>query len=353
VAAGELLERAFFIHSMINQTGKRLFWIVLCLLATLVPAGAMTVKWEAATNVSPGGWGRLLALNDGSWLCVCTQFARGTNTWLQILRSTDRCRTWTPIAKIAEAGRQFDNGELVQLTNGVVLLSGRSLVEGKSYRLPVYQSLDAGKTWAYLSNIDSSEGLGQHGLWEPDFQILSDGRLAVAYSNEKHQDFSQVISEKISNDNGTTWSEEIIAVAEPSGGKLRPGMPQMARMANGKYIMVYEIVNLGNGDVHQKISDDGIHWPAGLGTPISGQHCGPFVTALPDGFTLVTSCQNELTASADSGTTWQAVTPPPWKLGFKYTWPAIYPIGSNEFAVMIANRHMVKLRFAKMPPRHP
>jgi hypothetical protein len=202
---------------------------------------------------------------------------------------------------VAEAGRTLDNRELVLLPGGDVLLTGRSLIEGQSYRLPVYRSADGGRSWRWLSNIDSSEGNGRRGQWEPDFWVLADGRLVVTYSNEKHAGFSQIISERVSTNSGATWSEEIRAVAQPGGGGLRPGMSQMARMSDGRYLLVYEVVGIGNGDVHREISPDGVTWEAGLGERIPGQHCGPFVAALPDGRVFVTSCTNQVTVSGDFG----------------------------------------------------
>jgi hypothetical protein len=309
------------------------------------------VTWGESITVARGGWGRMTRLHDGSWLCVTTYFPRNTNSLLRLYRSTDACRTWTPQGELVEAGRTVDNGELVTLPNGDVLLTGRSLIAGQSYRLPVYRSADGGQTWRYRSNIDASEGLGRRGLWEPDCWVLEDGRLVVTYSNEKHEGYSQLISERVSSDNGATWGNEIRAVCEPGGGRLRPGMSQMARLADGHYILVYEVVGVGNGDVHFKLSPDGVAWPDGLGTRIAGQHCGPFVAALPDGRVFVTSCQNQIALSEDRGGTWRPTEPPPWDLGFKFSWPAIYAIGTNELGVMVVTGGGVKLRFGTLAPR--
>jgi hypothetical protein len=308
------------------------------------------VEWGAALHVSDGVWGRMVDLGSGNWLAVSTRFRRGTNSILKLRQGKDHCQSWAPLAEVAEDGRTLDNGELVRLPGGDLLLTGRSLVRGKSYQLPVYRSRDGGRSWGRLSNVDSSEGNGERGLWEPDFWVLGDGRLVVTYSNEQHPGFSQLISERISSDGGATWGEEIRAVAEPGGGKLRPGMSQMARLSDGRYLLVYEVVGVGNGDVHFKLSEDGIHWPEGLGVAIPGQHCGPFVTVLPDGRIVVTSCGNQLSVSEDSGVSWRGIDPPPWALGFKFSWPAIYVTGTNEFGVMVSDRG-VRLRVGVLGKR--
>ncbi len=313
------------------------------------PSGPVT--WGQTVNVNGGGWGRMVQLTNGHWLAVSTIFPAGTNSQLRLLRSADQCRTWTPVATLVEPGRTLDNGELVVRPDGSVLLSMRSLIDGASYKLPVYRSTNSGTSWTFLSNIDTSEGLGSRGLWEPDLWVLGDGRLLVTYSNEKHDGYSQVISGKVSTDGGATWGDEFRAVEQPGGGNLRPGMSQVARMADGRYILVYEVVNSGNADVHYKLSTNGVAWPTGLGTRIPGQHCGPFVTALPDGRLFLTSCENEVSFSEDFGETWQRIEPPAWPVGHVFTWPAIYATKTNELAVMAVSPSL-KLRFGALaPPR--
>jgi len=134
--------------------------------------------------------------------------------------------------------------------------------------------------------------------------------------------------------------------AEPGGGALRPGMPVVTRMGNGKFIAVYEVVGVGDADVFCKISEDGARWPAGLGNHIKGQHAGPWVASLSSGELLLTSCANRLSASRDFGVTWFAVEPAPWNVGAGkvFTWPAIYETATNQIAVMISHRG-VQLRF--------
>jgi hypothetical protein len=303
--------------------------------------------------VARGGWGRMIHLANANWLAVNTRFGRGESS-LEIRISTNAFQTWTKLSEVTEPGRFMDNGELIQLPGGEILLTGRSLIEGQSYRLPVYRSMDGGKSWTAFSNIDANEGppgsLKQRGLWEPHFFLLTDGRLAVAYANEKHASdklpFSQVCSERISTDGGKTWGDEIILVAEQGGGKLRPGMPVVSRMSNGKFIAVYEIVGVEDADVFSKISEDGEHWQAGLGNRIEGHHAGPWVTSLSNGELLLTSCANRLSSSRDLGASWQWVDPSPWHVGDGkvFTWPAIYETATNQIAVMISRRG-VQMRF--------
>jgi hypothetical protein len=320
--------------------------------------------WGETTPMVNGGWGRMAHLGGGRWLGVNTLFPT-PNSILQIEISEDRAHTWTPLSMVAEPGRNLDNGEVIALPNGDLLLTGRSVVETKtlggtlSFHLPVYKSRDGGKTWTFLSQIDTSEPAPYQpeqpslGLWEPHFFFVADGRLACAYADEKRAAdqpaYSQIVSEKISPDNGATWGPEIVLAAQIGGGRQRPGMPVLTRMKNGQYMAVYEIVGIGNADVYFKTSRDGIEWPAGIGVRVPCQHAGPWVTSLTDGRVVVTSCENQISYSEDFGATWLLATPPAWPIGHVLSWPAIYQTGPDTLAAMNTH-HGVNLRWGTLLP---
>lgn len=117
-------------------------------------------------------------------------------------RNTDNARTWTVLGTISDPGSDLDNGQMIQLPNGDILLAARSVRWAESFYLPVYKSTNGGATWTYLSNIDSNAGgpgtLGARGVYEPHFGYLADGRLAVTSNNSKLS---------FSNDYGATWYE--------------------------------------------------------------------------------------------------------------------------------------------------
>jgi hypothetical protein len=319
------------------------------LLAASVEAAATNLlAWNDTVELGKGFWMRIARLGGDRWLAVVTRFpGHKAPSWLQILETTNACQTWASVAEVKDAGRHLDNGNLLVMPDGSMLLTCRSLIDGESFRLPVYRSSDQGRTWSALSNIDSHEGapstLFAKGLWEPHMFFVPDGRLAVVYSNEKHAGYSQILSEKVSRDGGKTWGEEMRIVEEPGGGKLRPGMGVPARMSDGRFILVYEIVGRGNADVYFKISKDGVHWPEGLGTELKGQHAAPFVVALHDGTLLATSCSHEISMSRDCAQNWEHIGSA-WDTPFKLVWPALYEIRRNEVVAIISNPQ-TKLRF--------
>ena len=154
------------------------FLLLACLLASFQPlraAPAPPFLWGETTTVADAGWGRMIPLGGADWLCVDNLYPKPNSIW-QLEVSHDNARTWTPITTVAEPGRSLDNGEIIQLPNKTLLLTGRSVVTShapgapESHHLPVYQSADDGRTWTFLSQVATNEvsyapGVPPQGLW--------------------------------------------------------------------------------------------------------------------------------------------------------------------------------------------
>ncbi|MDI4645054.1 sialidase family protein [Cohnella hashimotonis] len=317
-------------------------------------SSATVVKNDSAHNVE---YGRMLKLSNGNWLSVYSVYL--TNVQLEIARSTDNGRTWTPIGSISDPGRDVDNGMLAQLPNGDVLVGSRSVIWGTSYQLKVYKSTDLGATWSYLSTIDQNNGSPgslsnpDKGMYEPHFYFLDNGNLAVMYANEKHvtenPSYSQIISQRVSTDYGVTWGNEIWVAWDPNNAAARPGMPVWTKMNNGQYMVVFEVCGTDNCNIHYKTSMDGTTWSSGIGRTIPGQYSAPFLLSLPDGQLAVTSNSGNLSFSDDYGTSWYLNGPAPWT-PFGKAWSSLYMTGPNEIAAMTSvdqgnYRSNVQLKF--------
>lgn len=287
----------------------------------------------------------MVHLPNGNWLASFTTYPGAPNhNYISIYRSADNCRTWTALSIVSESPRDLDNAHMTQLANGTTLLTFRSTTgnDGSGfatdYRLPVYKSTDGGAHWSKLSIIDSYVNpSGSHlGLWEPDVLQLDDGRVVASYSNETHAGYSQIISQRLSSDNGATWGTEIWAVNQIGGGNSRPGMPILTRMADGNYIMVFEVAGTPTcgSDACFKISYDGFTWPGGLGLQLPYQETGPFVLALTDGRLLVSSGSNRLIVSSDYGANWTEISAP-WSCNV--TFPGLYETKPGEIAWIEGN----------------
>lgn len=330
-------------------------------------AGGEPVRWGETVRPGRAVWIRVLKTGPDAWLSVRTEFVKDAPSRLVMARSDDRCRVWKDLATISEAGRNLDNGLLVQVPRRPLLLACRSVaVDRSSGRLKVLRGTADGKEWTQHGVIDASEvAPGEvfgRGLWEPWLYSLPDGRLAAAYADERHSretpPYSQLCSVRVSSDAGATWGDERVLAAQPGGGKLRPGMPIVIRLKSGRYLAVYEVVGPLGAPVHMKASQDGLTWPEGLGRPIPGHRAGPYVLELSDGRLLLTSCSNRISWSDDEGRTWNLAEERGWLPERSpdrawLTWPALHELAPGE--VMLSSSSIgarqYELRFGQFEPR--
>ncbi len=300
-------------------------------------------------------YARMVILKDGTWLAVYTiydndgyKYDADGGTALEFAWSRDEGKTWAVISRLDHPSRDLDNGQMIVLENGDILLSCRSVRWQESYQLPVYKSLDDGKTWQFLSMIDQNNaapgtlGNPDKGMYEPHFYFLNDGSLSVMYANEIHvtekPHYSQIISQKISKDNGATWGQEIFVAWDPARPQLRPGMSVWTKLQDGRYMVMFEVVDLkltvlDSAAIYYKTSPDGVTWEPGIGTPVPHQSGGPFIEQLPDGKILVTSLSGKISVSEDGGDHWNTVTPLPFE---NHTWPSLYSLGDGRFVLLNA-----------------
>jgi hypothetical protein len=316
---------------------------------------------------------RAVRITNGTWLLVFTTYVPGDSGYLLnpkggnvlvVFQSKDHCRTWKKVSTIADPGRDMDNGEMLELPNGDVLLAARSVRWQESYRLPVYRSSDHGLTWKRISEIDSNEnkpgalGNPDKGVYEPHLYQIGPTVLAVMYSTEKHvtesPSFSQTVAEKISTDGGRTWGKEIWVASGDAAD--RPGMPVWTRMNDGRYIVVYEVGGPKDYPIYSKVSEDGIHWDSGLGTPVPIQKGAPFVVGLSDGMLTLTSNNHRVSISSDFGKSWKAVPDAfPGGTGEAF-FSSIYQIDPEHIALMTGRARpkggrLIAIRLGALDPR--
>lgn len=296
------------------------------------------IVWKdtfALETVDRASWARLVKLRDNRWLAGYAVFNNSTGSRLRIKQSDDDLRSWKQLTEVAEPGRQLDNANLLQLTNGDVLLAMRSLIPRKSYRVQVYRSTDGGRSFRFLSIIDRNEkpnNLENVGVWEPFLLETPDGKVAAFYANEMHSagdpSYSQVISTRVSSDGGASWGEGIRAVAER--GKARPGEPNVVRLPQGRYMLFYEVCGTERCAGHYSLSDDGLTWSGKIGGLIPGVYQNPQGLSLSDGTLIVTSNSAEVVVSEDAGKTWANNSP-----AFESSqWGALYQTGAREIALV-------------------
>ncbi len=342
---------------------------------TISNPGTFTAQGLDARGGNPGTfgaeYGRMAKLANGDWISVYTIYDNDGYLYdqnggmrLGISKSSNNCRTWASLAVIGQAGRDLDNGHIVQLNNGDLLISCRSVRWQESYKIDVYKSSDMGNTWSFLSTADENHGLPgelgnpDKGVYEPYIGLLHNGEIAIFYSSEKHvtdvQPYEQIVSEKVSSDNGLTWGNEIWVAWDPGHTYAKPGMPAFTQMSNGQFIVAFEDGYHDGYNVHYKISPDGKTWDMGLGTAIPNQLGAPYITRLSNGRLLMISNLLQVSYSDDNANSWITNVPAPWTGNFPdYCWASCYQTAENEIAVMgsaprAEGGHKVQLRFGAM-----
>jgi hypothetical protein len=308
----------------------RLF--TLTLLAAMLCSAQQPVTWSVQSVVlesGPSSWTRMVELPDGSWLAAY-MYATTPNR-IRVKRSFDHMRTWQFVSEVTEDGRDLDNPTFCVRPDGTVLLAMRSVIVGQSYIINAYQSADNGNSFQFLSQVDWDEHLA--GIYEPYLYVLPDGSIACFYTNEKHRfetpSYSQILSERISHDNGKTWGPEIWAISQP--GAARPGEANIVALPGGVLALFYEMCGSENCLGHISYSTDGVNWP-GIGPVLPSTFQDVQAVGLKNGLIFATSNLKDIILSTDFTNSWIDTRQHPFVYG---VWPGLYQTGPDEIAMVL------------------
>jgi len=207
----------------------------------------------------------------GTLLATCEEYTRPMPVH-PIFKSADKGKTWTRISDVNDTQRGWgmryqpflfelpqDVGELKK---GTILCAGNAIPNNLSQTaIDIYKSENLGMTWTYMSTVCEGGRASPNGredpVWEPFLMLDEQGRLVCFESDERFPEHNQLLCHFVSEDGGKTWGP---LVQDVSLGELRPGMPVIAKLPNGRFIMTYEIVGLVGHQVYYKLSDDGLDW---------------------------------------------------------------------------------------------
>ncbi len=206
----------------------------------------------------------------------------------RILESSDDGANWNEIAQVYDRENANCRGgrmpmlyelpdDMGEYKKGTVVLAGTSSALNTSSdeksAIVIYYSSDAGKTWSGGQSIDFGAGRTDgEGVWEPCLIYEEEtGRLYCFYSDDRDPAHDQKLVYKYTTDLASwTGSDGKGAQSEPfeavasSNSKHRPGMVSVTKMANGEYIMVYEVGHSNYKDstatVHYKKSSKLDDW---------------------------------------------------------------------------------------------
>ncbi len=220
-------------------------------------------------------YGRLLVLDDGTILATHCELNAGLEEYkprYPIYKSTDNGANWEIITYVTDTltGANSEwNPFLFELEQdcgkykkGTIILAGCSIdpEHKKESYIRLYFSTDGGYTFDQGVVVASGGGL-EEGVWEPFLLQLDDGRLVCYYSDDSDTQYSQKIVYKTSG-NLESWSESTDVVASEIFEE-RPGMPVVTRLGDGRYFMVYEVVDkkgVSGNPIYARYSNDGLDW---------------------------------------------------------------------------------------------
>jgi len=229
--------------------------------------------------------------NNGKMFATFQQNTTTTQVF-PIYESDDGGASWTSVGQVADTqnGLGMNTNPVLyempqtigSLTAGTIVAAGISSPADNSVEyLDLYKSTDLGRTWSFVSHITSDPNAGTSGhVWEP-FLMVANGKLIAYYSDERDPAHSQKLVHETTTD-GTTWSSVVTDVAL-SDSSLRPGMPTVAELTNGQYIMTYEVGGLSGTPDNYQISSNPESWnttSAGTTLTYGGS---PYVVRLNDG----------------------------------------------------------------------
>ncbi len=199
-----------------------------------------------------------------------------------IMESTDEGATFHQIGAIHDSEGHWGMccGTLYELPRRVGALRAGTLLWAASYGqdggprrrvgIKLWSSRDGGRSWTFLSEAARSHNID--GIWEPELTVDAGGTLWLHYADETQAPkYAQVLNRVASTD-GIRWGTKQLTMAIPPD-RVRPGMPIIRRLPDGRYYFAYEICNFRDRycDPYYKISADGANWgdPGDPGTRVN------------------------------------------------------------------------------------
>ena len=273
--------------------------------------------------IYPGGasYPRVIRLShsgdaNGRVLATVGSVVNGDSVGI-VLESTDGGATFQQVGMVADpagaGGRGMCCGTLYELPRRVGALREGTLLWATTagYKAPeaqrhttqrLWQSRDHGRTWTFLSDIATSPN--RYNAWEPELSVSRDGYLVVHWADESDKPHHDQKIVQVRSRNGITWTDRRDTVKN-TDFFVRPGMPGVRQLADGTFLMVYEVCNLDEPlcGAYFRTSADGWDYgdPLDLGTGIrtaDGKYPRhtPTITVSPTGAILLAS---EMLVNAD------------------------------------------------------
>lgn len=200
-------------------------------------------------------WNPVLFQTKPGELRLFYKVGPGPSTWWGEERvSYDGGLTWSnPIminSLVTTPGVHYvgpDKNKPVRLSDGTILSGSAS--EAGGWKVHFARSTDDGQSWSVTPFINNPSS--EPGVIQPTFFVHADGRIQVFMrSNNAGQ-----IMQTWSDDNGLTWSP-ITGTGLVHNNSGIDGLT----LADGRLLLVHNLLASGRGRLVVSLSDDGIHW---------------------------------------------------------------------------------------------
>jgi hypothetical protein len=253
--------RAQLLHSIVNM---KLVTILHALpfLAPLVSAQVAPATFSRRVVYTPPSnytdprvlYARTAQLPNGDLLATWENYSpEPPAVYFPIYRSSDNGYTWKELSRVQDQvngwGLRYQPflyvlpEDMAGYAAGTVLLAGSSIPKDLSKtQIELYASTDKGATWKFVSHIAAGgEAEPTNGLtpvWEP-FLMQHKNTLVCYYSDQRaNTTHGQKMVHQTTKD-FKSWGKVVDDVVYPTYTD-RPGMPTVAQLPNGKFLMTYE-----------------------------------------------------------------------------------------------------------------
>ncbi|MBB3662222.1 hypothetical protein FB384_001126 [Prauserella sediminis] len=298
--------RAARIRSHLHRAFAVAAAALLCL--TLTPAVAQGADRQLLHD-GYGSYPRLIrtqhghADHNGRILATVTS-SDEAGYYAPVYESTDEGRNFRQVGEVRDPEGRYGSGmccgTLYELPRTIGRYPKGTLLWAASYRqkaprdtrrigIRIWASTDTGRSWDFAGEPVTS--YGPPGVWEPEFDVDDSGTLQMHYADERgEREFDQFLTRR-STDDLVDWSRPTRTLTI-SPWEVRPGMPIVRALPDGRHYFSYEICNFGERfcDPYFKISEDGEDFglPTDPGTQVAtpeGRHFrhSPTISLFPGG----------------------------------------------------------------------
>lgn len=251
-------------------------------------SGAWSPPIEVANGVQPDGtrhpsWNPVLFQPTGGPLALFYKVGPSPDTWWGLVRtSTDGGRTWSAATKLPDGILGPIRAKPVELGKGVMLAGSSTEHDGWIVHMERYSgdwslsSLASPASWVKSAPLNTAK---EFGAIQPTILVHSPASLQILCRTRQ-----KVIAESWSSDGGRTWSAmKATALPNPSAGI------DALRLADGRFLLVYNPTATGRAKLDLAISRDGKDWTrAAVLEDAPGEYSYPAMIQARDGKVHVT-----------------------------------------------------------------